>query len=243
MADENKQSGGRRIITQAESDALVAKAGNSSVTRTKVGKQKGDRKPINRREFLSIATAGSLAVLTATGFGAMVSPDQTDDLVASLVGKDADGKVNHFQGGFAYPIIPSGQFGGDFILTRKATAYTMDEEPELNSAGKFFVVRVPKSDNLEDDVLNTSNAIVAGDLGDSYLIAIYQVCTHLGCLIPFQTAQNRFICPCHGSTFERSSYYVLGPAPRNLDQFPVLVGADGTVTVQTGKKSTGATHA
>lgn len=243
MADDNKQSGGRRIITQAESDALVAKAGNSSVTRTKVGKPTGNKKRVNRREFLSIATAGSLAVLTATGLGTMVSPNETDDLVASLVGKDVNGKTNPFQGGFAYPIIPPGQFGGDFILPRKADSYTMDEQPELNATGKFFLVRVPKGDNLPNDVLNTSSAIIAADLQDSYLIAIYQVCTHLGCLIPFQASENRFICPCHGSTFERSSNYVLGPAPRNLDQFPVLVGPDGTITVQTGKKATGATHA
>lgn len=242
MADELKQSGGRRIVPQAEADALVAKAGTASITRTRVGKPSGTKKPLNRREFLSYAMAGSLAVLTAMGLATVTSPNDEDALVAELPGKG-----EWIPGGFAYPIIKQGEFGGKFILTRSADSYTLEEPPELNPTGKFYIVRVPKPsgkelEELEKEVLKTSSGIVADDLGESYLIAIYQVCTHLGCLIPFQGAQNRFICPCHGSTFERDSHYVLGPAPRNLDQFPIII-ENGQITVDTGKKATGVTHA
>ncbi|HYF66458.1 MAG TPA: Rieske 2Fe-2S domain-containing protein, partial [Herpetosiphonaceae bacterium] len=108
------------------------------------------------------------------------------------------------------------------------------------SAGKFYIVRVEAGKSeTENGLVDTNDGIVG--LKDEGLLAIYQVCTHLGCLIPFQAAENRFICPCHGSTFQRNSNYVLGPAPRNLDQFPITI-EEGLVTVDTGKKRTGVTH-
>lgn len=51
--------------------------------------------------------------------------------------------------------------------------------------------------------------------------AIYKVCTHLGCIYDWKPNENRFICPCHGSTFERDGTFVKGPAPRDLDQFVI----------------------
>jgi len=73
-------------------------------------------------------------------------------------------------------------------------------------------------------------------------MAIYQVCVHLGCLVPYIPSEKRFICPCHGSTYERDTQYVRGPAPRNLDQFPVKV-VNGNIVVNTGLRITGKPHA
>jgi cytochrome b6-f complex iron-sulfur subunit len=28
------------------------------------------------------------------------------------------------------------------------------------------------------------------------------VCTHLGCVVPWNKAENKFICPCHGSQYD-----------------------------------------
>jgi cytochrome b6-f complex iron-sulfur subunit len=235
MAENLKQSGGRRIVSQTEAEAVQAKAGVDSIQRTKVGKPARERKSVNRREFMAYATAGSLALLTALGLGTMVSPNNNDELVKQLPG---EGKW--VPGGFAYPRIKAGQFGGKFILTRAPESYTTEEAPELNSAGKFYIVRVEADKSVTENGLVPTNDDVVG-LKDKGLMAIYQVCTHLGCLIPFQAAENRFICPCHGSTFQRNSNYVLGPAPRNLDQFPITI-EEGVAVVDTGKKKTGVTH-
>ena len=227
MAENTRQSGGRAIITQAEADAISAKAGIPQ--RARVGRPQRDRLKMNRRELLSYATAGSLAVMTAIGLGTMLSPNQDDELIQQLPGEGA-----WIPGGFAYPRIKAGEFGGKFILGKAPEEYGLDAQPELNASGKFFVVRIPTT-------VETNDGFVGLDLGDgTALIAIYQVCTHLGCLIPFQAAENRFICPCHGSTFQRESVYVLGPAPRNLDQFPVAL-EEGLLIVDTGKKATGLT--
>lgn len=235
MAEHVKQSGGRRIVSQAEAETLTAKAGGDPAKRARVSKPVHEGKKINRREFMAYATAGSMAVLTALGLGTMLSPNNNDELVKSIVGES-----NIIPGGFAYPRIKAGQFGGRFSLTRPPESYTATEAPELNAAGKFYVVRVDAAVAPTENGLVPTNDNVVG-LADVGLMAVYQVCTHLGCLIPFQQAENRFICPCHGSTFQRNSNYVLGPAPRNLDQFPITIEG-GSIFVDTGKKKTGVTH-
>ncbi|OVA07974.1 Rieske iron-sulfur protein [Macleaya cordata] len=45
---------------------------------------------------------------------------------------------------------------------------------------------------------------------------INAVCTHLGCVVPFNKAENKFICPCHGSQYNNQGKVVRGPAPLSL---------------------------
>jgi menaquinol-cytochrome c reductase iron-sulfur subunit len=47
------------------------------------------------------------------------------------------------------------------------------------------------------------------------------ICPHLGCRYSWVDAQNKFICPCHGSEFTNAGEHVAGPAPRGLDPLPL----------------------
>jgi cytochrome b6-f complex iron-sulfur subunit len=51
---------------------------------------------------------------------------------------------------------------------------------------------------------------------------INAVCTHLGCVVPWNAAENKFMCPCHGSQYNNEGKVVRGPAPLSL----ALVHAD-----------------
>ena len=42
------------------------------------------------------------------------------------------------------------------------------------------------------------------------------VCTHLGCVVPWNGGENKFICPCHGSQYDNTGKVVRGPAPLSL---------------------------
>lgn len=42
------------------------------------------------------------------------------------------------------------------------------------------------------------------------------VCTHLGCVVPWNVSENKFICPCHGSQYDSTGKVVRGPAPLSL---------------------------
>lgn len=45
---------------------------------------------------------------------------------------------------------------------------------------------------------------------------INAVCTHLGCVVPWNAAENKFKCPCHGSQYDETGKVVRGPAPLSL---------------------------
>lgn len=110
---------------------------------------------------------------------------------------------------FALPRFKAGEFGGVFDVGDVESLPATDAAPLAYNDGKFWLVNTPEG-----------------------VLAIYRVCTHLGCLYAWQASENKFICPCHGSQFLRGGKFILGPAPRSLDAFNVKVldGSGNEVT-------------
>lgn len=166
-----------------------------------------------RREFLSYALAASGALFAAGGLVAVTAPDPSSDplvsqLLPGALNPATGAKAYPLSGGFAYPRIKAGTFGGAFTLDEPASAFVVANPPVLIADGKFYVVKVAP-DAAVQPVANAD-----GQVNSANLVAIYQVCTHLGCLVPYIVSERRFICPCHGSTFERDSQlYVRTPQP------------------------------
>jgi len=77
--------------------------------------------------------------------------------------------------------------------------------------GRFFLVHLPEG-----------------------FVALYWKCPHLGCTVPWEPAEDRFHCPCHGSIYLRNGERVAGPAPRPLDLMAIEV-VNGKIVVDTGK--------
>lgn len=112
---------------------------------------------------------------------------------------------------YMYPRFKEGEFGGRFAVGKVDDF----EDGSVTSIrdGKFFLVRQ-----------------------GSEFKALYQVCTHLGCLV--RETNDGFGCPCHGSKFSKDGKLTASPAPRDLDEFPVEV-VDGQVFVDTGTRNRG----
>lgn len=49
------------------------------------------------------------------------------------------------------------------------------------------------------------------------------ICPHLGCEFNWNESQQKFICPCHASIFNRAGKVLEGPAPRSLDTLPCKI--------------------
>ncbi len=72
-----------------------------------------------------------------------------------------------------------------------------------------------------------ARALVQGLKGDpTYIVVeskeaiadygINAICTHLGCVVPWNGNENKFMCPCHGSQYDSTGKVVRGPAPLSL---------------------------
>jgi menaquinol-cytochrome c reductase iron-sulfur subunit len=51
-------------------------------------------------------------------------------------------------------------------------------------------------------------------------------CTHLGCAYKWETTRSQFICPCHGSRFDKNGEVLYGPATRSLDRYEVKIAGN-----------------
>lgn len=60
-------------------------------------------------------------------------------------------------------------------------------------------------------------------LADGSYLALSRTCTHLGCTVAWDEEKNKFVCPCHGSTFNLNGETLTAPAPRPLDTYPVRI--------------------
>lgn len=67
------------------------------------------------------------------------------------------------------------------------------------------------------------------------VIAIRPVCTHAGCAAPWHEELNRFVCPCHRSTFSLLGQVLSGPARKPLPEVLAIKNEDGTLSVNLDK--------
>ncbi|MCS7251965.1 MAG: ubiquinol-cytochrome c reductase iron-sulfur subunit [Thermoflexus sp.] len=113
---------------------------------------------------------------------------------------------------FALPRFKVGEFGGIFPFGRAGEVLPkVGEDPKEFPEAKIWLVNTEKG-----------------------ILAIYKVCTHLGCLYKWVPSNFRFECPCHGSKFQLDGTYIEGPAPRDLDRFVIyLKDSTGRVVAQT----------
>ncbi|THB77262.1 MAG: Rieske (2Fe-2S) protein [Desulfobulbaceae bacterium] len=69
---------------------------------------------------------------------------------------------------------------------------------------------------------------------DGSFIALSRSCTHLGCSLPWDEKTAKFICPCHGSSFNIAGEVLSPPATRGLDSYPIRI-ENGIILVNIAK--------
>jgi cytochrome b6-f complex iron-sulfur subunit len=113
---------------------------------------------------------------------------------------------------FAMPRFKEGEFGGVFTVGKAADLPAAGSAPLNYPKVKLWLSNTPDG-----------------------VMALYKVCTHLGCLYNWLDQEGIFGCPCHGSRFQPDGTYIQGPAPRNLDRFIVQAvdETSGEVLAQT----------
>jgi cytochrome b6-f complex iron-sulfur subunit len=59
----------------------------------------------------------------------------------------------------------------------------------------------------------------------SGFIALSRVCTHLGCLVGYDSFNSKLVCPCHAGEFDLEGNVLTGPATKSLQRYPLKISA------------------
>jgi cytochrome b6-f complex iron-sulfur subunit len=76
---------------------------------------------------------------------------------------------------------------------------------------------------------NNAGVFLIARTGESAFTAVDAVCTHESCTVTGSDGAN-YVCPCHGSRYDRNGHVVNGPATAALRQFSATFAA-GVVTI------------
>jgi cytochrome b6-f complex iron-sulfur subunit len=94
----------------------------------------------------------------------------------------------------------------DSILTIDLNS---DKYSDLGSAGGFV----------------KEGSIIIINIGDEF-VALSNICTHQGCVVSYDSEENKLPCPCHGSVYSTTGSVLEGPAENPLKKYEVTQEGD-----------------
>lgn len=116
--------------------------------------------------------------------------------------------------GMLYPVVkyfipPSSGGGGGGVTAKDALGndVIVSEFLDSHNPGDRVLAQGFKGDPTYIVVENDESLASYG---------LNAVCTHLGCVVPWNGNENKFVCPCHGSQYNSEGKVVRGPAPLSL---------------------------
>lgn len=132
---------------------------------------------------------------------------------------------------FTYFFVPakSGGAGGG-VVAKDALGNDIKKQEYIDThfAGSRELVQGLRGD--------ATYLIVTDDKSDLEYFALNAVCTHLGCVVPWNKAENKFMCPCHGSQYSPTGAVTRGPAPLPLALEHVESDEAGNVVLKSWKE-------
>eukprot|EP00871_Galdieria_phlegrea_P001524 jgi/Galph1/2372/GphlegSOOS_G1058.1 len=102
---------------------------------------------------------------------------------------------------------------------------------------EFLETRKPGTHELTQGPKGDPTYLMVSEEGELVPYGLNSVCTHLGCVVPWNAGQNKFICPCHGSQYDKTGKVVRGPAPLSLALSHVEEDEDGNVLFKDWKET------
>jgi Rieske Fe-S protein len=118
-----------------------------------------------------------------------------------------------------------------FDASRQATTFTSKDFYRENAnvaqqmvGDRLAAITAPSADSLQPGeggiVSLDGDKVAAFRDEDGALHTVSAACTHLGCLVAFNTAERSWDCPCHGSRFSLEGEVLQGPATKDLERKP-----------------------
>lgn len=134
------------------------------------------------------------------------------------------GAVTGVVAGALYPVLrfflPPRAAGGS------AGVVARDELGNPISASGWLAAHKSGERSLVQGLKGDPTYLIATDNHNIGSYGVNAICTHLGCVVPWDAAAGKFICPCHGSQYDEAGKVVRGPAPLSLALAHVQVEND-----------------
>mmetsp|Transcript_11083 Transcript_11083/g.16912 ORF Transcript_11083/g.16912 Transcript_11083/m.16912 type:complete len:214 (-) Transcript_11083:230-871(-) len=130
-------------------------------------------------------------------------------------------------GGLAVPYIlfflpPSAGGGGSGVPAKDALGNDLFEK-------EYLSIKKAGDHSLAQGLKGDATYLIVKEDGTLEDYGLNAVCTHLGCVVPWSAANNKFMCPCHGSQYAPTGAVVRGPAPLPLALAHRTVDESGTI--------------
>jgi cytochrome b6-f complex iron-sulfur subunit len=113
-----------------------------------------------------------------------------------------------------------------------------DSEPVADAGGGGEFVALGSEADLDaqgsltsDDFQGEKIAVIRDPGGSGAVLAVSTVCTHAGCTVDWDGAEGKFVCPCHGGSYNPDGTVSGGPPPQSLTTF-VAKAEGGQVMIQ-----------
>jgi cytochrome b6-f complex iron-sulfur subunit len=132
--------------------------------------------------------------------------------------------------GALYPVVkyfipPSSGGSGSGVTAKDALGNDV-------KASQFLASHNPGDRTLVQGLKGDPTYLVVTEDKSLESYGINAICTHLGCVVPWNAGENKFICPCHGSQYNAQGKVVRGPAPLSLALTHVDVDDDSVLISQ-----------
>jgi cytochrome b6-f complex iron-sulfur subunit len=151
-----------------------------------------------------------IAMLATLAEGDFVPDMQRRTIMNLVLLGGAAVPVGWLGGGFVYFFVPpSGGGGGGGLVAKDALGDDVVK-------AKWVAAHPSGQRSLVQGLKGDAHYLIVEPDGSIRDYALNAVCTHLGCVVPWNRAANKFMCPCHGSQYDETGKVVRGPAPLSL---------------------------
>ena len=99
-----------------------------------------------------------------------------------------------------------------------------DPDPDNNNNNNDLTIDLSKAENNalnSDGGFIISGSIIIINTGSLSFVALSKVCTHNGCSVSYNAANDNLPCPCHGSVFATNGSVITGPTSTSLRTYSV----------------------
>jgi glycine/D-amino acid oxidase-like deaminating enzyme/nitrite reductase/ring-hydroxylating ferredoxin subunit len=171
-----------------------------------------DNNTVDRVPYIGRLSSGSERLYVATGFAGwgMTNSHVSAMLLTDMILGRENPWAELFDPSRFKPVTSARDFLRENLDVAKEFMGDRASVPELDDLAK-----IPKGYGEVVEWKGERVALYKDDSGNAH--ACSAVCTHMGCLVRWNSAERSWDCPCHGSRFRYDGKVVQGPANKDLE--------------------------